>query len=176
MNKLKSLLIAIRDFLDRCDYVLVVVAGIAVLSMMLITSYDVVMRYTFNRPTAWALEVSTYLIPVCVFLAIAYVLRQEGHIRVELLLNNLQPKVRTLLLLITSFLSLFLFAIGTWMGFKITALSIQRWECSVGTAEILMWPIKLLVPVGFLFLSLQIVSKIFHYIATLRGSTHREGG
>lgn len=172
---MKRLLIGIRDFLDRCDYFLVAIAGIAVLLMMLITSYDVIMRYIFNDPTDWALDVSTFLIPICVFLSLAYVLRKEGHVRVELLLNALKPRVRALLLLITSFISLIVFAIATWMGVKITVESIQRWELSLGTSEILMWPIKLMVPVGFLFLSLQIVSKIFNYVNDIRGKAPQEG-
>ena len=111
-------------FYEKVEYWFMLGSAFAICAMMLVTSFDVIMRYVFNRPTTWAMEISTYLIVVSVFLALAYVLRQEGHIRVELVLQRLKPRVQTVLLLITSFLSLIVFLTIAWYGTELFITSI----------------------------------------------------
>jgi TRAP-type mannitol/chloroaromatic compound transport system permease small subunit len=56
--------------------------------------YDVIMRYFFNAPTPWALEVSWMLYSANFLLGLAYAMREGSHVRVDVILNLFKPRVR----------------------------------------------------------------------------------
>ena len=47
-------------------------------SMASLCTYEVVMRYVFNSPTIWVLEITIYLVIASTFFALAYVLDRKG--------------------------------------------------------------------------------------------------
>lgn len=168
-NKITKTGVIIK-FYEKLEYWCMLGAAFAIVAMMLVTSYDVFMRYVFNSPTTWAMEISTYLITVSVFLALAYVLRQEGHIRVEIVFQRVKPRVQTMLLLITSFLSLIVFLTMAWYGTELVIKSIMEWELSNNAiVEIPLFPVRLFIPVGTLLLIVRLLLKIFDYMAQIRG-------
>jgi TRAP-type C4-dicarboxylate transport system permease small subunit len=66
------------------------------------------MRYVFDMPTIWSVEVSSYLLLLVIFTATAYTLQTDGHVRVDIITIRLPEKPRTILSIITAFLTLYL--------------------------------------------------------------------
>ena len=60
--------------------------------IILIVSYEVVMRYFFNSPTLWAWDVNIQLFAIMVFLGGGYALMQNGHVRVDLWYGKLSTR------------------------------------------------------------------------------------
>src|SRR4030066_922155 len=82
-----------------------VMAGIAatmVIFMMLAISYSVMMRYLFNRPIAWIVEISSYLMLYITFLGTAWLLRRDGHVEIDLFTSHLSPKTKAAFKSLTS--------------------------------------------------------------------------
>ena len=67
------------------------VALFIVLSI-LITTYEVVMRYVFNSPTIWVNESVQILFGFYFLLGGGYTLLHDGHVRVDVLLHGLKAR------------------------------------------------------------------------------------
>lgn len=77
----------INDAVGRCVALLIVVS-------ILITAYEVVMRYVFNSPTIWVNESVQILFGFYFLLGGGYTLLHDGHVRVDVLLHGLTPRGR----------------------------------------------------------------------------------
>ena len=66
----------------------------------------VIVRYFFNVPTIWQIDVVTYAIVAATFVGSAYVLMSRGHVNVEILPLYLGPRARYWLALFTILLSM----------------------------------------------------------------------
>lgn len=88
----------------------------SVVALGLATVFDVLARYLFNQPTAWATEISTYLLIVAVFFGAAQTHLAGGNVRVELLLQKLRgERLRVLETTVA------------WIGFLV--VGITAWQC-----------------------------------------------
>ncbi len=56
---------------------------------------EVVMRYFFNRPQVWVIEIAEYSLLYITFLGAAWGLREESHISVDLFTSVMGPRGRT---------------------------------------------------------------------------------
>ena len=77
----------INDAVGRCVALLIVVS-------ILITMYEVVMRYVFNSPTVWVNESVQILFGFYFLLGGGYTLLHDGHVRVDVLLQGLKSRGR----------------------------------------------------------------------------------
>jgi len=76
---------------------LTAVGVVCVVAMMGLTTVDVIARYVFNSPTLWADEVASYLLIAIVFLGLAPNIRQDAHIRIDVITNLVKGRVRVAL-------------------------------------------------------------------------------
>ena len=83
---------------------------------MLAVTYEVAMRYIFNRPTTWSMEINQFLFCAIVALGGAYTLSKEGHVSVDILYNHLKPRAKAIASMVTSLL---LFAFCNYRQFRI---------------------------------------------------------
>ena len=122
------------------DYVVrlfAVVAGVILVLMTASVNYEVFMRYFFNRPTTWVVDYSQYSLVIITMLATAWVLTREGHVKIELIVGALSPKVQQVLNTITSALGVLVCGIFFWYSLQVTldAFSLKQvfihHECEV---------------------------------------------
>jgi len=72
--------------------------GLVVLpAMTTVVIVDVFLRYVFNSPFIWSLEFNEWMLLIIFVLAIPECTRQNGHIRMELVIANLPPRVQAIL-------------------------------------------------------------------------------
>ena len=69
--------------------------------VMLITSYEVVMRYFFRSPTIWAWDINVQVLAVLLFFGGGYVLFHDGHVRVDVIYARLPERWKAILDMIT---------------------------------------------------------------------------
>ncbi|MDX2157773.1 MAG: TRAP transporter small permease subunit [Hyphomicrobiaceae bacterium] len=156
------------DTLSRACGALAAVLVIALIVLML---YDVMMRYVFNAPTLWGFEVNTFLMGAAFILSVGYALSHDAHVRVDLLYT---PETRSRM---------------TWvdlLGFTLLMLPASAWitaglwnyfheayrtgERSGGSAwNPVLWPFRLILFVGFLMLTIQVVAEIMRRICVIKG-------
>jgi TRAP-type C4-dicarboxylate transport system permease small subunit len=70
------------------------ISAIALGLMALWVTYDVVARYLLQAPTDWAGDLAEYALLWATFLGSPWLVRRNGHIMVELMVDRLSPSAR----------------------------------------------------------------------------------
>ena len=169
MPKWMSLLITKIDLFSK--WVGNVVCWITI-PLILGMVYEVFARKLFLAPTIWAYDMSRFLYGALFMLGAGYALSKGVHIRADFLYRNFKIKTQGLidfwLYLLFYFPGLIVFLYMT-VGFVVE--SIQRGEKGMDTAWMpLMWPIKMCLLIGIIFLLIQGISELLKsYWAAKKG-------
>jgi len=79
---------------DRMLDVLAYAAVFLLFAIMVATGLDVGARYFFNRPIGWVIEFVQHSMLLMLFLGIAWLTRERGHVAVEILLDAVPKPLR----------------------------------------------------------------------------------
>lgn len=135
-------------------------SGILIFLIAGMVFYEIVSRSLFNAPTTWASELSVYALIGSALLGSAYALNEDGHIRVDLLLDRVSIKSVKPLLVATYLLgllfSLVLLVYGANLVFRTFLIGLS----SASMLRIPMYIPYLFIPVGALLLVLAFIQKI----------------
>lgn len=135
------------------------VALVCVVMMFLIT-YDVVLRYVFNSPLDWQMEVSQFLMLIMVCLGAGYTELYKEHVNVTLFYEKWSPRTRAIVDLITHPLAIIMIVVLIWDGGQIFW---QNYIHEFRTSSVwspVQWPAKLMVPLAGVLLGIQILAKL----------------
>lgn len=115
-------------------------------------------------------ELQWYLFSLIFLLMVGYVLKHNGHIRVDVVYARLGPRGRawvnmlgSILFLVPSALILF------YVSLPLVAFSVQVREVSSDAGGLPRWPLKLMLLPAFVLLALQGFSEFVKNLAYLRG-------
>ena len=144
------------------------VANWLVLLACLISAGNAASRYLFSLSSNAWLEVQWYMFAGMVLLGGPYTLKVNEHVRVDLIYSAVSERVRIwidilgcLFFLLPICLILIYF---TWPWF------VDSWridEMSSNAGGLVRWPVKLILPVGFLLMALQGVSELIKRVEAL---------
>ena len=150
-----------------------------VLGACLISAGNASMRYLFSYSSNAWLEIQWYMFGALVFLGAAHTLRVNEHVRVDLIYSSVSDRAR--LWIDAVGFTVFLIPVGAYLTYLSTPFfvrSLQLGETSNNAGGLILWPIKLVLPLGFALLTLQGVSELIKRVAALRGDlaldTHYE--
>ena len=157
---------AIDGFSRACG----VVAACLIVLLITLMMYDVVMRYVFGAPTLWGYDVNTFLMGSAFILSIAYALATDSHVRVDLLHGPGRPWLRTWVDLIG--FTVLLLPIAAWIASGLWNYWLEAWrsgETSGSSAwNPVIWPFRLILFVGFLAFTLQILAEVIKCFRAVR--------
>lgn len=142
----------------------------AVVLMMLITVYDVAMRYFFSSPTIWAFDITTQLFGLHFMILAGYALTRKAHVSVDIVTELLSPKARAVVELIgyiVFFLPFMLVLVWRSYGFAMTSWA--RQETTWGIASIPIYPIKTVIVVAACLLLAQGLALMIRTMAFIAG-------
>lgn len=163
-----------QRWLDRCEWVLTLVAAAATSGMMLLTTADAGGRYLLNRPILAAYELTTtYLMIAAVFLAMPYAYRQGANIRVTFLVARLGPRARGLVDHLVQVIAILYGAALVFATFQQTR-HVKSTGTTFVTLDLPLWPAHLIVCVGLLVTTLMLVLDLLE-VRKGRSSLFRDG-
>ncbi len=130
--------------------------------------YEVVARYVFNSPTNWAHEAMFLMFGMQYLIAGAYALREDAHVRVDVIYLMLSDRAKVITDIVTSFF-FFVFAVTLlvtgWIffvdAFEVREVSFTEWA-------IQYWPVKATMAIGAALLVLQGISKLIKDVILLK--------
>ncbi len=131
------------------------------LLLVLILSYEVIMRYVFNAPTIWAHILASMLGGAIAVLGWAYTHSVGGHVRVDIFYSKYPPRVKAIvdsICWVVMFLPLVYIYIVEAAD---SALMAIRWHEKMIESYWYppAWPIKTVVLIGFCLFALQGLSQ-----------------
>jgi TRAP-type mannitol/chloroaromatic compound transport system permease small subunit len=144
-------------------------AGLLMIPLVLITCFEVFMRYIIARPTIWAWDLNIQIFAAIVMLGGAEALRKGAHIVVDVVVDTVKPRTRAILDLITSpifFFGLLVLLVGGWDQFSMS------WKMREAMPTVWAPPyytMKLMVPLGTFLLMLQGVAEFWKKLEVARG-------
>lgn len=159
---------------DRLIAALAFLGALLMGGMALWITYEVLMRYFLQRPTFWAVDLSEYAMLWAAFLAAPWVLRREGHVRVEVFVEKLSPGRQRGLGILTSALGAIVCAIMAWQS------AATVWDFYVrGTTVAREWQVPqfvvyLVIPFGSALLTVEFVRRAGRYLRAAEGEASFE--
>lgn len=118
---------------DRVSLFLGRVTMLLIVTLVCAMTWEVVLRYVFERPTLWANELSLWMAGLIFLLAGLYAMQQRSHIRIYLFYDILPRGVQRACDTVSTLL-IAVFAIAMiWGGFTEAHDKLLRWE-TFGTA------------------------------------------
>jgi len=141
--------------------------------MMVLTTADVVLRYVFNSPLPGVFVLCEMLMVGAVYLSVAYVQQQRGHVRVDIIIDKLVGTPRITLELAVLILSLAGFAIMVWQTGRYAWDAWITDDHSMGLIEYPYWPAKSILTIGVVLLCLRLVTDIRNYLVELRKNSSK---
>ena len=171
-----SLLSRADKTLYRAETLLALLSGLAVFALMLLAVVSVGGRNAFNQPLPGYVDWIEQAMPLIAFMGIAFVQRDGGHIRMDMLVGRLKGRPLYLVELITTCAVLVLMLLlvwGSWSHFQRSfdfASPMWSRDSSMDIA-LPIWPAKLLAPVAFSALCLRLCLQIQGYARALASGT-----
>lgn len=141
-----------------------------IVALTLHTAWEVVARYLFNRPSAWAFDLQLMYYGILFMMAGAYTLAKNGHVRGDILYGFLPPRGQAgidLILYIVFFIPGVVALV--WAGWNYAAESIAIQEHSSLMANgPPIYPFKSFIPAAGFFLLIQGIAEIIRCVMCLR--------
>jgi TRAP-type C4-dicarboxylate transport system permease small subunit len=167
---MKRLASAIDRLADFAGYL----SGWLVPLMMMLVVVDVFMRYVMHQPLMVADEFSAYMLVALSFLGFAYTWRQGGHVRVEVVVNYLPPRLYKWVRLVGLILTFIFMCEMDRAAYKMIVYALEmKMRSSTWLMFPLFWP-QLTIFVGFVLLTLMLAVDIVHAGVELRAGKNAE--
>ncbi len=153
---------------DRALGVPAALSGALIISIMLLVALGVIMRHFFHRPIVWVNEITEICLVFILYLSTAWVLKKEGHVVMDLLVNKLGAKSRDLTNVITSILAAIICLIITAYGIRVGWDYFQIDFTYAGSFLIPAFLLEAVVPLGTFLLFIQFLRRAYGYLGKLR--------
>ena len=164
MSPLKSLEI----FFDRVLAIFVVLACIILSLVLLSVCLEVFMRYFFNRPQVWVIELSEYALLYITFLGAAWVLRSDGHVTVDLFTAKMSSRSRAICSLAGFIVILTVSIVLAVYGTRVTYEHFSKGIYNPTILEIPKAAILLVIPLGGVTLLLESMRGVFRSLRSIK--------
>ena len=163
-------LLSLSALIDRVNEIIGKAMGAAILAAVLISAGNAVIRKAFNMSSNSWLELQWYLFGAAFMLAAAYTLKQNEHIRIDILYGAFSRRTQHWIDLFGHVVFLMPFVVlMVWMLVPYALRAFQNGEVSTNAGGLIIWPARMLLAAGFVLLALQGVSEIIKKIAVMRG-------
>jgi TRAP-type mannitol/chloroaromatic compound transport system permease small subunit len=152
----------------------------AIFAAVIVSAVNALIRKAFGTSSNAWLELQWYLFGAVFMLCAAWTLRDNEHIRIDIVSNRLSKRTRDLVDIFGHLVFLFPFVvIMTWLCWPFFWRSFTTNEISSNAGGLVIWPAKGLILLGFILLFLQWASELIKRIAIFRGEledVHAAGG
>lgn len=127
-----------------------------VLVIVVLMATNVLLRYLFSYGSVWAQELEWHLLAPLILFGMSYALLHGEHVRVDVLYANFSPRKKLYVDLLSAVLSIAVSLIIIALSLKYVQQSWVIGEQSSDPGGLpYRWALKALIPLGFLFLTLQ---------------------
>ena len=130
-------------------------AGIILLLITFVVTGSALIRYMGFRAPLWTLQYTEYGLLWFTFLGAAWLLREEGHIRIDTVISRLYAKTRRKVEIINDILGFIVSVAVFWFGTLHAIDLYQRGIMEVKGVIVPKFPVFLIIPLGGLALSIQ---------------------
>ena len=166
----------IGTIFDRFLDGLAVLAGILLVSASFGVGVMIFSRYFLNRPMGWMIEIAEYILLHLTFLLAAWVLKREAHVKMDVVIEFLSPRIRLFCNVFGSILGAMVCIVLIWFGTKVTWHLYQSGTLTTTYLEVPKYPLTIVIPFDSLLFMIQFIRRAYGFIkaASAPGSENEE--
>jgi len=154
---------ALNELVGRWVYWLVLI-------VVLESAGNAIVRKLFNSSSNALLEMQWYLFSAVFLLCAGWTLLRNEHVRIDIIQGRLSARAQAWIDVFgTLFFLMPMVGIFIWLSIPWFLRTYQEHEISGSAGGLILWPARILVPIGFALLALQSVSELVKRIAFLAG-------
>lgn len=147
------MLLKLEQFFNKFADVIGVITSAAMVLMILNVFYDVIMRYFFKSGSIAMQEMEWHLFSVIILLGVSYTLKEDGHVRVDLLYDRWSPRKKAMVNMIGAVL--FILPIALLVGISSIDNAVEAFHSMEQSGDPgglpYRWIVKSLIPLAFSF-------------------------
>ncbi len=139
-----------------------------VMVVVLISAGNAISRFAFNLSSNAMLEIQWYLFSAIFLFCAAYVLKQNEHIRIDVITGRLSERAQNWIDVFG--ILVFLLPMALMIAYLSWPVFMNAWNSGEGSPSpggLIRWPVRLLLPIGFALLILQAFSELIKRLAFL---------
>jgi TRAP-type C4-dicarboxylate transport system permease small subunit len=130
-------------------------AGFLIAAMMVVITVDVVVRNLGYQSWAHFFTFTEYALLIVPCLGAPWLVREKGHIYVEILLMQLRPRARRKLMMAIGVACIAVCLVIAWYGFQVTLTDFRQAERDVRSLDMPRWLVVGWIPLSFLMMAIE---------------------
>jgi len=142
-------------------YAMAGIAGIMLVWLMVSVIVSVVMRNAGLQPFAWLFTSSEYAILYMTMLGAPWLVREKGHVHIELVTAALPTGMRHVVSRLVAVICVATCAILAWKGAEMFLTNIERNDLDVRAYYFPKWILSLAFPVSFGLMAIEFSRFVF---------------
>lgn len=136
-----------------------IMSAICLLAGIVLNFANVIGRYFFHHAIIWAEEMMLFLMIASVFLGAGAITLRGAHIRMDLAVRLMPPRVRIVLDLAAQVTFLFVAVLLIWLGYPV----IRQFVAFGQVSEALRLPVAIphsVIPIGLFIMILAVIARV----------------
>jgi TRAP-type mannitol/chloroaromatic compound transport system permease small subunit len=163
MLKLSQLIDGLNERVGRSIYWLILVA-------VLVSAINAIVRKAFDMSSNAFLEMQWYMFSAVFLLGSGYTLMRQEHIRIDIIYGKFSRRTQVWIDVFGTVAFLMpMCLVFIYLSWPFFMHSLQSGEISANAGGLILWPVKALMPLGFLLLMLQGCSELIKRLAFQAG-------
>ncbi|MCL4182217.1 MAG: TRAP transporter small permease subunit [Burkholderiaceae bacterium] len=152
---------ALTKSIERVTGSVGIAAAMVLVPLVLATCYEVFARYAMGAPTIWAYEVGYLLTGSHFLLGMAYTLREDAHIRIDVFSGKFSERTRAAIDLVgyTVMLPLLI-----WLSYQMYRYLVDGYRSGETSGQsalnLPVWPFRVVFLVAFVLFALQVIVEV----------------
>jgi TRAP-type C4-dicarboxylate transport system permease small subunit len=152
-----------RRFFQKTNQLLSGFCGWLMIGMMLLLVADIIGR-SISRPLQGMAELSVFVMMIVIYLGLARCEQHREHVGLELVVNALPLKARTVATITTHLIAVCTVGLLFYAVFQNAVSSYLNNESIHGTTELHIWPVKFFMVAGLFFFLIQTILNLIETI------------
>lgn len=141
-----------------------------VLVVVLVSALNAVMRYTIDYSSNAFLEIQWYLFGLIFLSCGGYTFLRNEHVRIDLVSGHFSKRGQTWIDIFGIVFFLMPMAVAIMLlSWPVFIHAIESSEMSNSAGGLIVWPARLMIPVGFFLLIVQAISELIKRVGFLQG-------
>ena len=163
----------VNRIFDRTMELFAALAAIFLVVMMLLVGADVTMRYLMNSPIGNVAEITGHMMLFVTFMGAAWVAKRDGHVKLDIVLNRLNPGAQAVLNTVTSIITAIICLTLAWYGARVAWDFFQRDVFMATILRTRLAPMMAIIFAGYLLLSVQFIRTSYVWAEKWRACRHQ---
>jgi TRAP-type C4-dicarboxylate transport system permease small subunit len=172
--RLTSIASKAKTAYDAIVNVSALLGAVILVFVMLSVCAEIVMRYFFDKPIIWVIEISEYSLLLITFLASGWVLTRDAHISVDIVTRHFKDKAEACLGIISSAAGIIVSCVLIRYGVSVTWEYFLSGSFRPTSLEVPTFLILWVIPFGSVLLLTEFLRKIYKHIKSWKSMQDQE--